>query len=120
MGNLTISPNPFNGILNPPAGRTSDWSSFRPILLFGELEPHLRAQYTSQYNVGIQREIAKDLVFSVGYVGSQGHRLLATKDLNFGNAQTCIDLQNISDYYTNVAPDPTLDLRLLLWSVLCR
>jgi hypothetical protein len=65
--------------------------------LFGELEPHLRAQYTSQYNFGIQREVAKDLVLSIGYVGSQGHRLLATKDLNFGNAQTCLDLQNISD-----------------------
>ncbi len=102
------APNPFNGILNPPPGQALDWSSFRPILLFGELEPHLRAQYTSQYNFGIQREIGKDLVLSVGYVGSQGHRLLATKDLNFGNAQTCIDLQNISDYYTNVAPDPTL------------
>jgi hypothetical protein len=91
------SPNPFNGILNPPAGQAIDWSSFRPILLFGELEPHLRAQYTSQYNLGIQREIGKDLVLSVGYVGSQGHRLLATKDLNFGNAQTCLDLQHISD-----------------------
>jgi carboxypeptidase family protein len=102
------SPNPFNGILNPPAGQPVDWSSFRPIVLFGELEPHLRAQYTSQYNLGIQREIGKDLVLSVGYVGSQGHRLLATKDLNFGNAQTCIDLQNISDFYTNVAPDANL------------
>jgi hypothetical protein len=85
-----------------------DWSAFRPILLFGELEPKLRAQYTSQYNLGIQREIAKDMVFSVGYVGSQGHRLLATKDLNYGNAQTCIDMQSISDYYTNVVPNSTL------------
>ncbi|MEY2414021.1 MAG: hypothetical protein QOD84_2627, partial [Acidobacteriaceae bacterium] len=92
-----VSPNPFNGILTPPHGTPTDWSSFRPILLFGELEPHLRSQYTSQYNLGIQREIGKDMVLSVGYVGSQGHRLLATKDLNFGNAQTCLDLQNISD-----------------------
>jgi hypothetical protein len=103
-----ISPNPFNGILNPAHGTPVDWSAFRPILLFGELEPKLRAQYTSQYNLGIQREIAKDMVLSVGYVGSQGHRLLATKDLNYGNPQTCIDLQNISDYYTNVVPDSNL------------
>ena len=86
--------------------RDIDWSSFRPILLFGELQPKLRTQYTSQYNFGIQREIGKDLVLSVGYVGSQGHRLLATNDLNFGNAQTCLDLQNISDY--DVAHDPNL------------
>ncbi|MDP9160999.1 MAG: TonB-dependent receptor [Acidobacteriota bacterium] len=91
-----VSPNPFNGIQTPPPGQPIDWSLYRPILLFGELEPHLRAQYTSQYNLGIQREIGKDMVLSVGYVGSQGHRLLATKDLNYGNAQTCLDLQHIS------------------------
>jgi hypothetical protein len=96
-GNLTVSPNPFNGILNPARGSAVDWAAFRPILLFGELQPNLRAQYTNQYNLGIQREIRKDMVLSVGYVGSQGHRLLATRDLNFGNAQTCLDLQNISN-----------------------
>jgi Carboxypeptidase regulatory-like domain/TonB dependent receptor len=95
--NLTISPNPFNGILNPARGSGVDWASFRPILLFGELEPNLRAQYTTQYNFGITRELRRDMVLSVGYVGSQGHRLLATHDINYGNPQTCIDLQNISD-----------------------
>jgi hypothetical protein len=94
--NGTISPNPFNGILNPAHGTNVDWSRFRPILLFGELEPKLRSQYTAQYNFGIQRELSKDMVLSVGYVGSQGHRLLATRDLNYGNAQTCLDLNNIS------------------------
>jgi hypothetical protein len=94
---LTITPNPFNGILNPPRGQAVDWSAFRPILLFGELEPHLRAQYTAQYNFGITRELFKDTVLSVGYVGSQGHRLLATRDINYGNPQTCVDLQHISD-----------------------
>ncbi len=93
----TIVPNPFNGVLTPPAGQPIDWSAFRPILLYGELEPKLRAQYTAQYNFGITRELARDLVLSVGYVGSQGHRLLASRDINYGNAQTCIDLQNISD-----------------------
>ncbi len=92
-----VTPNPFNGIITPKPGDTVDWAAFRPILLFGELEPKMRAQYTAQYNFGITRELAKDLVLSVGYVGSQGHRLLATKDINFGNPQTCIDLQNISD-----------------------
>jgi hypothetical protein len=96
-GNLTTSPNPFNGILNPPRGSNVDWASFRPILLFGELQPKLRAQYTAQYNLGITRELSRDTVFSIGYVGSQGHRLLATRDINYGNPQTCIDLQNISD-----------------------
>jgi Carboxypeptidase regulatory-like domain/TonB dependent receptor len=97
--NLTISPNPFNGILNPARGSGVDWASFRPILLFGELQPNLRAQYTAQYNFGITRELSRDTVLSIGYVGSQGHRLLATKDINFGNPQTCLDLQALANAY---------------------
>ena len=30
----------------------------------------------------------------VGYVGSQGHRLLATHDINYGNPQTCLDIND--------------------------
>jgi hypothetical protein len=85
-------PNPFGGVLTPPHGTPIDWSRFRPLLLFGEFQPHMRSQYTEQYNFGIQHEILRDTVFSIGYVGSQGHRLLATRDLNPGNPQTCLDL----------------------------
>ncbi len=88
----TVVPNPFNGILDPPRGQPIDWSVFRPILLFGEFQPHLRTQYTAQYNLNIQRELARDLVLQVGYVGSQGHRLLASHDINFANPQTCLDI----------------------------
>ncbi len=92
-----IKPNPFNGILNPPRNQPVDWSIYRPILLYGQFQPHLRTQYSAQYNLNIQRELTKDLVLQVGYVGSQGHRLLASHDVNYGNAQTCLDLQAISD-----------------------
>lgn len=45
----------------------------------------------------------------IGYVGSQGHRLLATHDLNYGNPQTCLDLQAISDHYAAIDPsDPNV------------
>jgi hypothetical protein len=88
----TQFPNPFNGILNPPRSQPVDWSLFRPIVLFGQLQPKERSQYAIQYNFGIEREIVKDLVLTVTYVGRQGHRLLATHDLNFANAQTCLDL----------------------------
>ncbi len=91
-GGPGTSPNPFNGILTPAPGTPVDFSTFRPILLFGEMQPNLKAQYSEQYNLGITHEVARDLVVSVGYVGSQGHRLLASRDLNPGNPQTCLDL----------------------------
>jgi hypothetical protein len=104
----TIYPNPFNGILNPPRGQAVDWSTFRPILLFGQFQPKLRSQYSAQYNLTIQRELTRDLKLQVGFVGSQGHRLLATHDLNYGNPQTCLDLNNISNLTgdTNLACGP--------------
>jgi Carboxypeptidase regulatory-like domain len=98
----TIAPNPFNGILNPPRGQPVDWSLFRPILLFGQFPTHLRPQYAEQYNFGIEREVAKDLVLTVQYVGRQGHRLLASQDLNYGRANTCLELNQLS------AIDPSL------------
>jgi hypothetical protein len=91
----SIAPNPFNGILSPPRGQPVDWSKFRPILLYGQAAPHMRSQYAEQYNLTIQREIAKDLVFQIAYVGRQGHRLLATQEINPGSPQTCLDLNSI-------------------------
>jgi hypothetical protein len=64
----------------------------------------MRSQYSAQYNLTIQRELSNDMKVQFGYVGSQGHRLLATHDLNYGNPQTCLDLNNIS----NLANDPNL------------
>src|SRR5579864_7130604 len=91
----TVTPNPFNGILNPPRGQPVDWSSFRPILLFGQFQPKMRTQYSAQYNLNIQHQLRPDLVLQVGYVGSQGHRLLATHDINFANPQTCLDINTV-------------------------
>ena len=100
-----VNPNPFTGILSPPPGTNTDWASFRPMLLFGDFQPHMRTQYTAQYNFTIQRELARDVVLQLGYVGSQGHRLLASHDINPGNPQTCVDLNNISTYWAGQGND---------------
>ena len=105
QGGPTVAtyPNPFglsslsgvNGILNPPRGQPVDWGMFRPNTLFGQFQPHMRSQYSAQYNLTIQRQLTNDLKFEIGYVGSQGHRLLATHDVNFGTAQTCLDINDL-------------------------
>ena len=88
----SVLPNPFHGILNPPRGQPVDWSTFRPILLYGEFPKLERSQYMEQYNLTIQRELKGDMLLQIGFVGSQGHRLLASYDLNPGNPLTCLDL----------------------------
>jgi hypothetical protein len=87
--------NPFNGVITPKRGTAQDWGLFEPIDLFGDFQPHMRSQYSAQYNLTIQRELTKDMKLEVGYVGSQGHRLLATHDINYSNPQTCLDLDSI-------------------------
>jgi len=113
----SIAPNPFDGILTPTKGQPVDYSLFRPLLLYGEFQPHLRTQYTAQYNLTIQHQFAKDLMLQVGYVGSQGHRLLASHDINPSDPQTCLDIMNIANanpanvtsYGTQTACGPTVE-----------
>ena len=93
--NGTVTPNPFNGYSNPARGSAVDFALFRPILLFGNFPDTLRSQYAEQYHFTIQRQLPQDMMLQFGYVGSQGHRLLASLDQNFGNAQTCLDLNQI-------------------------
>jgi len=108
------APNPFQGVINQTpqtpcavvASTTGpngcvDWSTFRPLLLFGEFQPHLKAQYAEQYNLTIERQLSRDMKLIVSYVGTQAHHLLASHDLNAGNAQTCAEIAQIA---TN---DPT-------------
>ncbi len=87
--------NPFNGVISPKRGTPQNWAQFEPIDLFGDFQPHMRTQYSAQYNLTIQREFARDTKLEIGYVGSQGHRLLATHDINYSNPQTCLDIDSV-------------------------
>ena len=108
--NEVQSPNPFNGFIAPTRGQPVDLSVFRPMLFYGDFQPHLRSQYTAQYNLTIQRQLGNNLMAQVGYVGSEGHRLLASHDINPSNPQTCLDMYNISQYYSPTGPDPNSTL----------
>jgi hypothetical protein len=109
----SVSPNPFGGVINQtpqtpcavdtPGGPNGcvDWSSFRPLLLFGEFAPHLKTQYAEQYNLTLERQLSKDMLLRVSYVGTQAHHLLSSHDLNTGNIQTCLAIANIANANPN-------------------
>lgn len=102
--NGNVKPNPFNGIMDPARDRALDWSVFRPILLFGSFDPRMRSQYAVNYNFTVQRQLPGSTLLQLSYVGSQGHRLLATTDRNYGQAQPCLDLNRLSE----ITGDPGL------------
>jgi hypothetical protein len=46
------------------------------------VDPNLRTPYTYQYNLSVEREIARRLTFETAYVGSSSHGLTGLKDIN--------------------------------------
>jgi len=93
--NGSVAPNPFTGVLNPPRGQPLDWSRFLGTVYYGDFQPHMRPQYSDQYNLTIKRELAGNILLQLGYVGSQGHRLLAIYEVNETNPKTCLEIAAI-------------------------
>ncbi len=46
------------------------------------VNPHLHTPYTYQYNLSVQREVTKDLIAEVNYVGSSAKGLTTLEDIN--------------------------------------
>ncbi len=49
--------------------------------LFG-VDQHVRTPYMFNYNLNMQQQVGKSVVFQIGYVGSEGHRLFRFRDIN--------------------------------------
>lgn len=88
-GNQLPSPYPYQ---LPKAGQTVDFNQFYPILMYGQFLPDQRPQYMEQYNLMMEYQVSPSTLLALGYVGSQGHRLLANYDMNPGNPDLCLQL----------------------------
>jgi hypothetical protein len=75
------------------ANKNVDFSVFLPIAGSPGYDIHNRVPYAEDYNLVIQRRIGADTVISIGYVGTQGHRLLGEAQSNPGNALLCLSLR---------------------------
>jgi hypothetical protein len=96
-GATAVNPFPINN--SPPPNQPVDWSIFRPTSLFGLQQAEQHPQYAEQYNFTLQRQLSPDMVLQIAYVGSEGHHLNINHDLNYGSAQTCLDLNKIPGQY---------------------
>jgi hypothetical protein len=63
---------------------------------------HLPTPYMENYNLNIQQQISSKVVLQVGYVGSQGHRLLHYLDVNQPD-QATIDAFDVSFAQANTS-----------------
>lgn len=74
----------------PAPGATGIWGQYLPISTAPTYRVNNKLPYSEQFNLTIQREIARTAVLTVGYVGSRGRHLLSTIESNPGNASTCL------------------------------
>jgi Carboxypeptidase regulatory-like domain/TonB dependent receptor-like, beta-barrel len=75
-----------------PANKTLDYSVFLPIQYSPGYSIHNQLPYAEDYNLSIEREVAKATVLTLAFVGTQGHKLISQTDANPGNAALCNQL----------------------------
>ena len=54
-----------------------------PIINLGGINPDLKTPEIQQYSIGLQREVFKNAVIDISYVGTKGDFLLRRRDINF-------------------------------------
>ena len=64
------------------------------------VDQNLRTPYMENYNLNLQQQINRKMTLQIGYVGSQGHKLLRFRDLN----QPTLALIQGYDYHSSVDP----------------
>ena len=75
-----------------PANKTLDYSKYLPISYSPGYSIHNRLPYAEHFNFSIQRELSRNTVLTLAYVGTEGHRLISQYDANPGNAAVCLQL----------------------------
>jgi len=95
---LNVSPsNPDNSI---------NWAQFEPITSSPAFFHTNRVPYAEHYNFTFERQFGTATVLSLSYVGTQGHRLLATVEANTGNPALCLSVSQPSQTTDGVTCGP--------------
>jgi hypothetical protein len=64
------------------------------------VDQNLRTPYMENYNLNLQQQITRKMTLQLGYVGSQGHKLLRFRDLN----QPTLAMIQAYDYHNGIDP----------------
>jgi len=77
--NPILLANAFKSALDP---RLQVFQSASPMVDRFGVDQNLRTPYMENYNLNLQQQITRKMTLQLGYVGSQGHKLLRFRDLN--------------------------------------
>jgi hypothetical protein len=83
-----------------------DWSQYEPISGIPGYATSNRIPYVEEYMLSIERQLGAKTVFSVSYVGSQGHRLLVMEEANPGIPALCLETPGCGPFAENGSRGP--------------
>ena len=89
-------PFPSNGVSASNPDTAINWGNFEPLAADPFFNHNNRAAYIENYMLSMQRQIARDTLLTVSYIGNQGHHILALVSANPGNPALCLSLRNPS------------------------
>jgi hypothetical protein len=83
-----------------------NWANFVPLAADPFFYYRNRVPYINNYMLSIQRQVTRDTLLTVSYVGNQGHHILALVSANPGNPALCLSLARCGpfgedNHYTN-------------------
>lgn len=87
---------PFPYVIPAPGSDAAKNFNFAPYLpLVSTLGYDVRNElpYAIHYNLTIQRQLTGSMVFSIGYVGTLGRKMLSISEANPGNSALCLSLR---------------------------
>jgi hypothetical protein len=86
---------PPKGVSAKNPDTTFNWAGVLPISGALAYENTNVTPYSEDYEVSLQRQFGSNAVFSVNYVGTQGHHLITEREANPGNQQLCLQITQI-------------------------
>jgi hypothetical protein len=88
-----------------PANATLDYSTYIPLSYSPGYDIHNRLPYAEHYDLSIERQLSRNTVLTLSYVGTQGHRLISQYDANPGDRFLCQQLNNLGAIDTSSQGD---------------
>jgi hypothetical protein len=86
-----------------PANATLDYSTYLPLSYSPGYDIHNRLPYAEHYDLSIERELSRNTVLTLSYVGTQGHRLISQYDANPGDRRLCQQLNALGAIDTSTS-----------------
>lgn len=89
-------------IFNPSTTDCANGNGCGQIYNIFSVSRNFRTPYNYNYNLNIEKSLGRSLLWQIGYVGSAGHRLMTTSDINQAPAGiygTAADLQAARPYF---------------------